>query len=334
MSDYHIHSSPAIIGGAFAALGSCALLLADVGSFSALTVDKALMPVLVGLTVLAGHLAWQATHELRMLSAAGLALVATIGIALTVTDAMGRRAEVRDIKTSTASYAQQERSRLARLSAESVEILATHRAARDRECASGKGKLCDGKSYTVATWEAAVTGYEAKLAKLPSSAPVDAKGERVGALAGLFGYSPARVQTGFRLLEPFMLPALLELASIALFGFGIRHVAGPTFPVASPVFVASPVSLVSASRETTLSKETTQPPRSLPVVRSTDEDRIIAVLQRMGGEVYSQRLLGQFLGVSPGEVSKMLGHCGHCGKIERVKVDNRHVVRLVRSSNA
>lgn len=322
MSQYNIHSIPAIIGGALSAAGSCALLLADVGSIDNLTVDKALMPVLVGLTVLTGHLAWQAWHEFKLFSCIGLMVVSSVGVALTVTDAMGRRAEVRDSGVRLADTEETRRAALTRKRDEAVEILGTHRAARDKECATGKGKLCDGKSYTVSTWEAAVAGYEAQMLKLPAPRPVDAKGQRVGAIAGMIGLDGRTAQARFALLEPFMLPALLELASIVLFGFGVGH---------ARVAGNADVSAISTPENTV--KPAPKPEKlaiSPPVVRPpvsvmSDEETIVVGLRRVGGVARSQRDLARAIGISDSELSKRLGNCR---KVERVREDNRVVVRL------
>lgn len=319
MSTYHVHSWPAIFGGSLAALGSCALLVADVGSLSALTVDKALMPVLVGLTVLTGHLAWQAWHELRVFSALGMLIVSCVGIGLTVTDAMGRRAELRDTGVRLADDAETRRAALTRKMSEAVEILETHRTARDRECATGKGKLCDGKAYTVSTWEAAVAGYEAQIGRLPKPQAVDAKGARVAAVAGLMGYSGETARRGFALVEPFMLPALLELASIVLFGFGVGHAR------VAPVAPVSRHSDVSVQRPVVDKAENTPKVVRPPVAVMSDEDTIVVGLRRVGGVARSQRDLARAIGISDSELSKRLGNCR---KVERVREDNRVVVRL------
>mgnify|MGYP000166677231 CR=1 FL=1 len=323
MQKYHVHSLPAIIGGSLSALGSCALLMADVGSLANLTVDKALMPVLVGLTVLTGHLAWQAWAELKLFSCAGLFVVSSVGVALTVTDAMGRRAEVRDSGVRLADDAESRRAALTRKRDEAVEILGTHRQARDRECATGKGKLCDGKSYTVSTWEAAVAGYEAQLLKLPAPRPVDAKGQRVGAIAGMVGLDGKTAQARFALLEPFMLPALLELASIVLFGFGVGHVrVAENAAVATVATVGNPLAtrFSADSIPQPLPTAATQAPIALKApaatVKVSDEDRVLDALRSRGGQIRSQNDLGIVLGrIHKSEVSKMLKNCPRVEKI-------------------
>ncbi|MCB0252135.1 MAG: hypothetical protein KDI55_00215 [Anaerolineae bacterium] len=43
------------------------------------------------------------------------------------------------------------------------------RQAMAEECGGGKGKKCDGKAYSVRTYEAAIAGYESKIAALKAS---------------------------------------------------------------------------------------------------------------------------------------------------------------------
>ena len=68
-----------------------------------------------------------------------------------------QRVDVNLVTQRGAAAADIEKSRKAitQKLAEAQEILAGHRAAQAKECASGRGKRCDGVSYTVETWQAA-----------------------------------------------------------------------------------------------------------------------------------------------------------------------------------
>ena len=67
------------------------------------------------------------------------------------------------------------------------------------------------------------------------------------------------------------------------------------------------------------------------VTVASDQARVLEALKKMGGEARSQDDLAQWIvvgetrGVSKGEMSKMLKSCP---QIERVRVDNRHVIRI------
>lgn len=62
-----------------------------------------------------------------------------------------------------------------------------------------------------------------------------------------------------------------------------------------------------------------------PVFIEADESRVIKALKAKGGEIGSQVELGIAIGVSKGEISKMLRNCPN---VERIRVDNRYVIRI------
>ncbi|MEQ1713214.1 MAG: hypothetical protein ABL908_17690, partial [Hyphomicrobium sp.] len=100
-SNTTIHSRPAIAGGLIAAGASTVLLVRDAVTTGP-TVDHLMMPVLVGLTVLAAHLGWQAAREWRPV-AVPLLVLAVLGSGLIVLETMGRRAEGRDSRVAEAT---------------------------------------------------------------------------------------------------------------------------------------------------------------------------------------------------------------------------------------
>ena len=225
MRRYTIASLAATLGGAAAAAGSIALLVRDAWS-GGFTVEICLMPVLVGLTILTGLMAGRAVRRGRVISAAGLLLLAMFGSGLVVYEQAGRRAELRDLKVASADSNSVQRQIDLKKLREAEEILTKHRAARDAECSGGKGKVCDGKQYTVDTWEAAVKGYKVELAKQPP-VPVDPRAERIAALLKVFGVrvEDATVKTIVAIFEPIALPLFLEGCSILLLGYGLSPVA-------------------------------------------------------------------------------------------------------------
>lgn len=219
---YHVNSPAAIAGGVLAAGGATALLVRD-ASTTGWTVELALMPVLVALTILSGHHAGKAMRRGKLLSAVGLYALAILGSGITVYETMGRRAEVRDTRTATAADTADSRQHLRQMLAEAEGNVTHYRQKMSDECGSGKGKKCDGLTYTVKTWEAAVEGYQTKIKGLGAPTPVDPKAERVAALASMVGVSASAqsVKSTVSLIEPLALPLFLELGSIVLFGYGL-----------------------------------------------------------------------------------------------------------------
>lgn len=318
-TNYSIASPAAILGGVAAACGATALLVRD-AFVTGFTVDHALMPVLVGITILAGHLVWQAARRGRVFSACGLALLAILGSGLTVYETAGRRAEIRDTSVAAADDTEKQRQHTRKMLAEAEEILAKHRAARDAECASGKGRKCDGLTYTADTWAAAVIGYKAELAKLPPPKPVDPKAERIAALSGLFfGAKDADVKKAVAILEPFALPLFLELGAIVLFSFGLsskprsRPAEAPAVPAQQPVV------------------ETKQPetPPSKPnggAVSKIDAERDLVTYLAIHKQVPSQDELAARWQVGKGTVSRWLADFEERGLIRRTQVGHYKMI--------
>lgn len=282
---YHKRSWSAMVGGLVAAAGATALLVRDAWT-TGFTVDHALMPVMVGVTILAGHLLWQALASGRAVAAFGMLLVALFGSSLTVYETMGRRAQVRDASVAEVAAVEAKRTHLQGMLSEAEQILSGHRETMAKECRSGNGTRCKGQTYTVSTWEAAVAGYEAKLARLPPPRPVDAKAERIAAIAAAAGVTGVDVRKIVALVEPFAFPLFLELGSIVLFSFGLGR-GSPNAPAPLPA-----PSVVTNDDDP---------------VRSKSKEEALAdlkMLLRVGQTVPSQDWLADRWKVSKGTVSK------------------------------
>lgn len=276
-STTYLRSWPALAGGLIAGGAMTALLARDVLA-GGLTVEIGLAPVVVLLTVLAAHLASQASWGLR----AALTVLAVLGSLWMVWESSGRRAELRDAKVGAVADVERERGRLRKMLSEAEEILSGHRKAADLECASGKGKLCEGKRYTASTWEAAVAGYEAKLKALPPPRPADAKADRLAALMAVAGFEPDAVRRVVGQVDPLLLAVLCELMTIAFMrlAFGHRTVAQLPAPVSR-----------------------------LPAV-SGDAETVIAALRRASRPVTNDELAA-LMNVTKSEASKRVRNCGN-----------------------
>ena len=306
MTKYHVASPAAIVGGTAAAGGAIALLVRD-AAVTGWTVDLALMPVLVGLTILCGHHTSKALFRGRVLSATGLAILAVFGSTLTVYETMGRRAEVRDAKVAVAADSASQRSHLQQMLAEAEENVTRYRKRLSDECGSGKGKKCDGYAYTVKTWEAAVTGYKAEISALGAPKPIDPKAERVAAIAAMFGVgiSPDIIQRHVGVLEPLALPIFLELGSIILFGYGLGR--GRKIEVQAPAPTRQPLPDI-ANDPMPLSTSSTAYTRDEALAD-------LATLVRAGQHPESQDWLADRWKVTKGCTSKWLRHWEAAGQL-------------------
>ena len=273
-------------GGIVAGGAMTALLARDVlqGGW---TVEIALAPVVVGLTVLAAHVARQASWGLRI-ALSGLALFGSMWM---IMESSGRRAELRDAKVGAVVDVERERTRLRKMLGEAEEILSGHRRAADLECSTGKGKLCEGKRYTVSTWEAALAGYEAKLKALPPPRPADAKADRIAAVLAVAGFEPAKVKEVVGQIDPLLLAILCELMTIAFMRLAFGH---------------RPVAAVS------------QLPARCSETRSVsgDAETVIAALRRASRPVSNDELAA-LMGVTKSEASKRVRNCGNRVRIAR-----------------
>lgn len=219
-----VRSWPALIGGVIAAGIMTALLVRD-ASANGVSLETFLMPAVVVLTILAAHLAGDARRAKAWGSMLTLGLLAALCSIYTVYESSGRRAELLDAKVMGVENTEQERSKLRRKLAEAESILTTHRAAQATECASGKGSKCDGRTYTVHTWEAAALGYETRLKALPPPKPANAIADRIAGVVSLVGGDGDKAKIVVGQFHPFWFTILAELAAIFMFRFAFGHAA-------------------------------------------------------------------------------------------------------------
>lgn len=322
MTSYQIRSPLAMCACAIS--GSLSILLLVEPSFNDGFTHRLIVPVavsigLVSMAIITGVLAHG--HGLWTASGAALALVSVGLSGAIVWEQSGRRAQTRVTTQTVVVDATKERARLTQLRAEADQILTAHRAAQARECASGKGKRCDGMSYTVRTWEAALNGYDAKLRGVPTPTP-DAKVETISTAAELAGYDAKTARAWVSLVDPLLVPLLLELAAIIC---GVVAF-GPRVPLAPHVAKIPTQPSVPETSENPYSNG-----RIVEIVteKEADETRIIEALKQRGGEVYSQRHLSIILGLSPAEICRMLKRCDPA-KVEKVwnPQSKTNIVRL------
>lgn len=234
------------IAAGFAASGAAlAILMHESIESGHITLQQGLMPVLVGLTIIAGHLTTSAERERNLLSALGFALVFAVGTLLTVYVSVGQQAKTADTAAAVAIAATENKQRILkdindvkaeRASAKSM--LATARKKMAKECASGRKTKCRGREATVAVYAAAVKGHDADLAKLNAKldalAPAPVVGARPGRMAAVLAVfatneqaARARYERVFALFEPFAFSLFLELGAIVAFGYGFGHRKAP-----------------------------------------------------------------------------------------------------------
>lgn len=211
----------AIAAGAFASLGAMAILLWEPMHSGNWTLDHALVPLVVGLTIAAGHLAKVAGFS-RLGAAAGFAIAFLLGTAFTLYSSVGRQGEGAEAHKLSIEQANKLYDDAARMKGEAEGTIKDLRAKAAKECASGKGKRCDGITYSITTYEAAIRGYEQTMRDHPrmSTATKAALAAEVAALAG---FSKEASEAFFKIFERFALALMFEWTAIVAFGYGFPH---------------------------------------------------------------------------------------------------------------
>lgn len=219
------HSSTArklaIVAGIAATGGALAILCGDVFTTGHWSLDHALMPVIVGITILAGHLVGTALRSWKIGSAAGFALLFVIGTGLTVYTSVGRQA-----KTAETEIASVEANNAAIKEAHSELILARRRLA-DAEGMIAKetgkggcGKICKDWTQRANEVRSHIALQVAGIERLGAPKPVAPRADRAAEVLALFGVEKDKAKRYFQLFEPFAYSLFLELAAIVAFGFG------------------------------------------------------------------------------------------------------------------
>jgi hypothetical protein len=208
----------AFVAGIIASAGALAILLQDAFKTGAWGLEHALMPVLVIITILAGHLFGSAVRAFKPLSALGffiVAIAATWGVVYT---SVGKQSELADTKIKAAESINAARASLLVERKRSVAMLDEERKALAKECDTGKGTKCEGKKVTVGTYENAVAGIDAKLEKLGPDLPIAPKAEKMAEVIAAFtGKDQAQVKHALMLVEPFTYSLIFELCALVSF---------------------------------------------------------------------------------------------------------------------
>lgn len=344
-----VRSWGALLLGVICACVTCFVLFDDVlRSGAKFTTDHALTLAVILIVAAAAHMWWQQTRNGHVLLGLGLVCLFFAGLAYLVVASGGRNAEVMVAKRNAAHASNSERADRLQKIAEAEFILGPCpegtpskdvgercglRQVRDAECKSGKGKKCDGKSYSVTTYEAAIEGHRAALAKLPEleeNGAIKSAAQVFVALKGtpLEGREAAEKDYAGRLelLLPYIKAVLVEVATVVFLAVALGNrratVApmsansgrdamrrSPQKPSALPATVASPV---WPETQHAVTVTLLRPPAT---VARNCEALAMQLLQR--STAVAQEDIVQLFGGNKSKASRWLGRVEREGRITR-----------------
>lgn len=188
-----------------------------------------LVPLLLGIAIVAGHLAALTLRNRSILAALGFALAFILGTALTVYQSVSKQAATTDAKTLEMVASNQDRSLVeAQLRIAMSRYEQALEQATKARSSGGCGRVCSDWSQRSVEVDARVRELQAQLKSMNPERPVAAGPERMAKVIHvLTGHDTAQVKAWIVIIEPFAFSLLFELTAIVAFGYGF----GGTRPV-------------------------------------------------------------------------------------------------------
>ena len=313
------------LAGLVGILIAIAIISADALTSGKWTLEQIVMPFVIIITVVAGHVGWSALREAKFGSVAGFALLFALGTAVTLYSSIGRQAANAD---AAILAAQAHNDRIARRKADLERVEAKLTEAEGhvaRETKSRCKQRCQDWKNAATEAKAEVAAIEQELAELGPPVPVSPKASRVAALVGWFGYEAASTKELLQLIDPFILTLWAELTGIVALGYGFPCRAHAPARAAARTETAKPetqrltetATSPASTRETVA--ETVETVAPIRFTRRAAETDITAILAR-GETIPAQDVLRDRWGVPKGTVSKWLGAFEERGIIQRETV--------------
>ena len=212
----------AITCGLAATGGALAILLADPVTTGNWRLDHVLLPVVVSITIAAGHLCGSALRGWRILPGLGFALVFCIGTLLTVYSSVGAQKSGAGAR-QVAEVAYHNGA----ISEKRAEIEHARVRARQAQAMADKEMTGERCGPRCKDWRLREQEVQARIAKLegelqgmgaPQVAP--SKARPFAEALGVLGFDAAKVEKVAATFEPFAFSLLFELTAIIAFGYG------------------------------------------------------------------------------------------------------------------
>ena len=320
-SRYYVASWAGLVFATIAGIAATSIIVQDAfpngpADWSHARWDHALAPVLVAITAFLWLHAVREAKEWK-LSAIPLAALAVFCSGLIIFESMGRGAESLDTKIAATAKTVDQYTAIAADYARTKKLVEEAEKWTAAECASGKGKKCDGQTFILNQRKASADKLKADLEHATAPVPVDARGDRVAFLAGLAGYDGATAKKAAQSLYPLARPLAFEFVMILLLHASVR-----TRKVS--VSVAESVHSVSTVSE----------PRALSFEGPYSDDEIEQIKKALNGmdRPVTNDELAALLGCTKSECSKRWKKAAKAGVLEG-KPNGRYVhLKLVKAA--
>lgn len=204
--------------------GTCFVLFQDIIQGAAVSTSHVLTSLALIAATAAGHACVPVWREHRFVLALGLAIVAVAGLGYIVTMSGARNAESTAAKAGTVVQNNADRAKLETEIAQTKADLKELDDAAARECASGKGKKCDGRVTTADRTRSHLALIEVRQGNLKPAAEADAGYKHLAKLwTTALGGEPKAIEQNFVLYMPFIAVLITELGTIVFLSLGLGH---------------------------------------------------------------------------------------------------------------
>lgn len=294
--------------------GTCFVLFQDIVHGAPVTAGHVLTALAIVATAAAGHSAIPTFREGRPVLGLGLLILAAAGLTYVATMSAARNAEVASTKAERIIAINAERARIMPARVRAQAMLDEAQTNLARECASGRGKRCDGIRATIEVYTAAIKGHDAELRRLgPPETPnagYKAAAEAISLLPGLTA-SASEIERRLIVQMPWLAVMIAELGLIVFLSLAIEH------------------TTVAAAKAATNDNAAPVPPRGGGHPAIPIDHPVIVALRR--GPASSNDELATRLGETKGEASKKRGEVSALlverRNGRRVEIDLRPEVR-------
>lgn len=169
----------------------------------------AAMPVLTLAVGILLHLGAADIKALRPFRGTAALVLALLALAVTLPASIGSSGGARDTAAAAATKSAEDIAKLQVDLVKTEKLVAEAEKWQAAECASGRGKKCEGLTFILEQRQRSLDGIRAELKEQPAEKPIASGETRIAWVLGLFGF---KIQAGdVGLVWPMLPPIVLEL---------------------------------------------------------------------------------------------------------------------------